>query len=113
MAITLQAIHNTAQALGRVSWRTPIEYSAALSNMVGVPVYLKCENLQRGGSFKIRGAYTRMKNLTEEEKQRGVLAASAGNHAQGVALAAAHLGIDATVYMPTSAAIPKVEATQG
>src|SRR5699024_7936623 len=98
--------------LENVAPRTPIEYSGALSNLAGVPVYLKCENLQQGGSFKIRGAYARMLNLSDAEKEAGVLAASAGNHAQGVALAARHLGIEATVYMPASAAIPKVMATR-
>ena len=72
---------------------TPLEYSRALSDKVGAEVYLKCENLQRAGSFKIRGAYTRMARLSAEERARGVVAASAGNHAQGVALAAQLLGI--------------------
>ncbi len=80
---------------------------------VGGPVLLKCENLQRTGSFKIRGAYVRMANLSEEERARGVVAASAGNHAQGVALAAQMLGIRATVFMPDGAPIPKVNATRG
>jgi len=80
---------------------------------VGGPVYLKCENLQRAGSFKIRGAYTRMSRLTEDERSRGVVAASAGNHAQGVALGASMLGIKATVFMPVGAALPKLSATRG
>jgi threonine dehydratase len=80
---------------------------------VGGPVHLKCENLQRAGSFKIRGAYTRMCRLSPQEKARGVVAASAGNHAQGVALAAQLLGITATVFMPTGAPIPKLLATRG
>ncbi len=113
MPFTLEELRECASALGNVASRTPIEFSGALSDLAGVPVYLKCENLQRGGSFKIRGAYTRMLNLSDEEKAAGVLAASAGNHAQGVALAARYLGIRATVYMPTTAAIPKVEATRG
>lgn len=112
MPFTLEELRKCAAELENVAPRTPIEYSGALSNLVGVPVYLKCENLQQGGSFKIRGAYTRMVNLSDEEKKAGVIAASAGNHAQGVALAARHLGIEATVYMPTSAAIPKVMATR-
>src|SRR5699024_6332170 len=103
---TLEELHECAAALENVASRTPIEYSGALSDLAGVPVYLKCENLQQGGSFKIRGAYTRMVNLFDAEKKAGVLAASAGNHAQGVALAARHLGMEATVYMPTSAATP-------
>src|SRR3954470_9454098 len=92
---------------------TPLEYSRALSAKVGADVYLKCENLQRAGSFKIRGAYTRMARLSAEEKARGVVAASAGNHAQGVALAAQALGIKATVFMPEGAPIPKEKATRG
>jgi len=81
--------------------------------MVGGPVYLVPENLQRAGSFKIRGAFNRLSRLTSEEKARGVVAASAGNHAQGVALAAQTLGIKSTVFMPIGATIPKVEATKG
>jgi threonine dehydratase len=87
--------------------------SRALSELCGGPVWLKCENLQRTGSFKIRGAYTRIARLDDEQRARGVVAASAGNHAQGVALAAQMLGIEATVFMPAQAAIPKVGATRG
>ena len=92
---------------------TPLEYSRALSDRVGCEVYLKCENLQRAGSFKIRGAYTRMARLTDEEKARGVVAASAGNHAQGVALAGQLLGIDVKVYMPHGAPMPKLHRDPG
>lgn len=92
---------------------TPLEYSRALSDRVGGDVHLKCENLQRAGSFKIRGAYTRMSRLSDDEKARGVVAASAGNHAQGVALAGQMLGIAVTVYMPHGAPLPKVQATRG
>src|SRR5665648_742658 len=91
---------------------TPLEFSQALSDLVGGDVHLKCENLQRAGSFKIRGAYTRMSRLSDEEKARGVVAASAGNHAQGVALAAKLLGITSTVFMPLDAPIPKLMATR-
>jgi len=93
--------------------RTPMEASRVLSDRVGGPVFLKCENRQRTGSFKIRGAYLRIARLTEEQRARGVVAASAGNHAQGVALAASLLGCSATVFMPTSAPLPKVAATRG
>jgi len=92
---------------------TPLELSQALSDLVGGEVHLKCENLNRAGSFKIRGAYTRMSRLSDEEKARGVVAASAGNHAQGVALAAKLLGIRSTVFMPLGAPIPKLMATRG
>jgi len=91
---------------------TPLEGSRWLSARVGGPVHLKCENLQRAGSFKIRGAYVRIARLSAEERSRGVVAASAGNHAQGVALAASLLGIKATVYMPHGAPLPKIAATQ-
>ncbi|HEY0218017.1 MAG TPA: threonine ammonia-lyase [Cellulomonas sp.] len=101
-----------ARLLDGVATRTPVESSRALSQIAGADVYLKCENLQRAGSFKIRGAYVRMTRLTAEEKARGVVAASAGNHAQGVALAAQLLGIDAVVYMPVDAALPKIAATR-
>ncbi|MEN1975600.1 threonine ammonia-lyase [Cellulomonas olei] len=101
-----------ARLLDGVATRTPVESSRALSQVAGVPVHLKCENLQRAGSFKIRGAYVRMSRLSPEEKARGVVAASAGNHAQGVALAAQLLGIDAVVYMPVDAALPKIAATK-
>ncbi len=84
----------------------------ALSELAGGPVYLKCENLQRGGSFKVRGAYLRIARLSPAERARGVVAASAGNHAQGVALAAAALGTKATVVMPAAAPLPKVAATR-
>ena len=92
---------------------TPLLYSRVLSEQAGGPVYLKCENLQRTGSFKIRGAYVRIARLSAAERARGVVAASAGNHAQGVALAAALLGAAATVVMPERAPLPKVAATRG
>ncbi|MGR7001560.1 pyridoxal-phosphate dependent enzyme [Yinghuangia aomiensis] len=76
-------------------------------------MYLKCENLQRTGSFKIRGAYVRIAGLSESERARGVVAASAGNHAQGVALAAQQLGVRSTVFMPVGAPLPKIAATRG
>jgi threonine dehydratase len=91
---------------------TPLLYSRVLSEQVGGPVYLKCENLQRTGSFKVRGAYTRIARLSDAERARGVVAASAGNHAQGVAFAAGLLGTSATVVMPERAPLPKAEATR-
>ena len=89
-----------------------MEFNRGLSERVGADVFLKCENLQRAGSFKIRGAYNRMFHLTDDEKARGVVAASAGNHAQGVALAGQLLGISVKVYMPVRAPMPKVQATK-
>jgi len=84
-----------------------------LSDRIGGPAYLKCENLQRTGSFKIRGAYLRMSRLSAQERARGVVAASAGNHAQGVALAAQMLGISATIFMRLGAPLPKERETRG
>src|SRR6201986_1439254 len=92
---------------------TPMLYSRVLSDQLAGPVYLKCENLQRTGSFKVRGAYTRIARLSGAERARGVVAASAGNHAQGVAFAAGLLGASATVVMPERAPLPKVAATRG
>jgi len=91
---------------------TPLAGSRPLSTLVGGPVLLKCENLQRTGSFKLRGAYVRVARLSSAERALGVVAASAGNHAQGVALAAQLLGTTATVFMPETAPLPKVEATK-
>ncbi|WP_255546009.1 threonine ammonia-lyase [Glaciihabitans sp. dw_435] len=98
--------------VSRVTEITPLESSRYLSEVLGTDVFLKCENLQRTGSYKIRGAYNRMTQLTDEEKARGVVAASAGNHAQGVALAARELGIKATIFMPIGVALPKLQATR-
>jgi threonine dehydratase len=91
---------------------TPVLYSRVLSEHIGGPVYLKCENLQRTGSFKVRGAYTRIARLSQAERARGVVAASAGNHAQGVAFASSLLGTRSTVVMPERAPLPKVQATR-
>ncbi|MDX6300730.1 MAG: threonine dehydratase [Nocardioidaceae bacterium] len=110
---TLEDIEEAREALRGVSIYTPMEGARWLSSMAGGPVRLKAENLQRTGSFKIRGAYLRMSRLSAEEKAAGVVAASAGNHAQGVALAAQMLDIKATVFMPEGAPIPKEKATRG
>lgn len=110
--LTLTDIQQAAALLEGVIERTPVAHSRALSQQLGSDVYFKCENLQKSGSFKVRGAYTRMAKLTEEERARGVVAASAGNHAQGVALAASRLGISARIYMPRGAALPKIAATR-
>jgi threonine dehydratase len=109
---TLDEIETAREALRGVSIYTPMEGARWLSSLAGGPVKMKAENLQRTGSFKIRGAYLRMSRLSAEEQATGVVAASAGNHAQGVALAAQMLGIHATVFMPEGAAIPKENATR-
>lgn len=104
-----RALENVRQ----VAIESPILRSEYLSELTGQEVWFKCENLQRTGAYKVRGAFNRMSKLTKEERKLGVIAASAGNHAQGVALAAKKLGIKATVYMPIGASLPKVEATKG
>lgn len=93
--------------------RTPLLRSRTLSDLVGAPVYLKCEQLQKTGSFKVRGALHRLLRLTEEERARGVVTISAGNHAQAVAWAARASGAHAVVVMPEGASPPKVEASRG
>ncbi len=95
-----------------VAQHTPMEDSHFLGDVLGSRVHLKCENLQRTGSYKVRGAYYRLSRLSEEERRRGVVAASAGNHAQGVALAARELGIRATIFMPVGVPLPKLQATR-
>lgn len=111
--VTLSDIEQARKVVSGVINDIPIANARWLSELVGGPVYLVPENLQRAGSFKIRGAFNRLSRLTPEESARGVVAASAGNHAQGVALAAQILGIKATVFMPVGATIPKIEATKG
>ncbi len=110
--VGLDRIRAAASLLAPIIRPTPVVASRVLSERTGVQVHLKCENLQRTGSFKIRGAYTRIHGLTDEERARGVVAASAGNHAQGVALAADLLGARSTVFMPTGAPLPKLAATR-
>ncbi|WP_020577186.1 threonine ammonia-lyase [Actinopolymorpha alba] len=112
LAQLLADIEGAAKQLQGVARVTPMVSSGWLSDRVGGPMYLKCENLQRSGSFKIRGAYVRIARLSAAERARGVVAASAGNHAQGVALAASLLGTRSTVFMPIGAPIPKEEATR-
>lgn len=111
--VTLADIKQAREVIKPVVNSFPVANARWLTELVGGPVYLVPENLQRAGSFKIRGAYNRLSRLSPEEKVRGVVAASAGNHAQGVALAAQVLGINATIFMPLGATIPKVKATQG
>ena len=111
--VTRADVEAARVALEGVVRRTPVEPSRVLAESAGGPVRLKCENLQRTGSFKIRGAYRRIQRLADDERARGVVAASAGNHAQGVALAAGLLGTHATVFMPAGAPLPKLAATRG
>jgi threonine dehydratase len=111
-SVTLDDVRGAQKMLSGVARVTAMEGSRHLSQLVGAPVHLKCENLQRTGSFKLRGAYVRIAGLLPEERAAGVVAASAGNHAQGVALASALLGVHATVFMPKGAPLPKISATR-
>jgi threonine dehydratase len=110
-AIGFDDVRQAAQRIAGVANRTPVLTSRTLDQMVGAHVFLKCEQFQRGGAFKFRGAYNRLVCLSEDERARGVVAFSSGNHAQGVALAARELGIAATIVMPTDAPALKVAAT--
>ncbi|MFK0103639.1 threonine ammonia-lyase [Streptomyces sp. NPDC091217] len=110
--VTLDDVRGAQKMLTGVARVTAMEGSRHLSAQVGAPVHLKCENLQRTGSFKLRGAYVRIAGLLPEERAAGVVAASAGNHAQGVALASSLLGVHATVFMPKGAPLPKISATR-
>jgi threonine dehydratase len=110
--ITLPDLLEARERVAGVIRPTPVERSDALSRLVGRPILLKPEHRQRTGSFKIRGAYNFLSRLSRGESGREVVAASAGNHAQGVALAAALTGIRATVFMPVNASAPKVQATK-
>lgn len=110
--VSLADIEDARQRLATVAVRTPLDRSRALSDLIGGEVFIKCENLQRTGSFKIRGAYNRISRLSPEQSKGGVVAASAGNHAQGTALAASLNDIKSTVFMPTGATLPKIEATK-
>lgn len=110
--VSLVDIEDARKRLEGVAVATPLDRSRSLSAHAGGPVFIKCENLQRTGSFKIRGAYNRISQLDDTDKKKGVVAASAGNHAQGVALAATLNDIPSRVYMPSAASLPKVEATE-
>ncbi len=112
-SVTLADVEEAARNLEGVIRDLPLAGAQWLEQRVDGQVRLVTENLQRAGSFKIRGAYNRISRLSEEERERGVVAASAGNHAQGVAVAAQLLGVRATVFMPEGATIPKVAATLG
>jgi threonine dehydratase len=111
--LTLDDVRAAAARLRGVAHRTPVVTSRTLDERAGGRVFLKCENLQRMGAFKIRGAYNRLVQLTPDERARGVVAFSSGNHAQGVALAAHMLGIRATIVMPEKAPAAKRAATAG
>ena len=111
--VTLQDIKNARETIKDIVKKTDILESVKLSSMTGANVFYKCENLQKTGSFKLRGACNKIANLTDKEKSNGVIASSAGNHAQGVALGAKMTGIKATIVMPATAPLAKVTATKG
>jgi threonine dehydratase len=111
--VTIDDIRAAAAGLEGIARRTPTERSETFTRQCGGEVWLKFENQQRTGSFKIRGAYTKIQSLSDAERAAGVVAPSAGNHAQAVAFAARSAGVDATVYMPEAASLAKVGATQG
>lgn len=110
--VTLEMIREAQEHLKGVAQRTSMMHSTSLSEQCGCEVHLKMENFQRTGSFKLRGAYNKVASLTPEERARGIVASSAGNHAQGVALAAKEYGCKATICMPTNAPIAKIDATK-
>jgi threonine dehydratase len=111
-AVTFQDVLAAAKRIEPLAQRTPVETSRHFNQASGVRAYFKCENLQRGGSFKIRGAANFILSLTPEERKRGVVTYSSGNHAQAVAIAAEHAGIQATIVMPTDAPKAKLASTQ-
>lgn len=109
--LELSEIYNASRVLKGVARRTPLMFASRLNEEA--KINLKCENLQNTGSFKLRGAYYKISQLTDEEKSRGVIACSAGNHAQGVALGASRNGIKSIICLPAGAPLSKVEATKG
>ncbi|MCT8978210.1 threonine ammonia-lyase [Clostridium sp. CX1] len=113
MELNLERIKKAQENIKGVARKTPLFYTSTFSNQCDCNLYLKCENKQKTGAFKLRGAYNKLVNLTEEEKQKGVIASSAGNHAQGVAYAATAFGVKATIVMPVTAPQAKVTATKG
>jgi threonine dehydratase len=113
MSVTFTEIQRAAERLEGVVHRTPVLHSRQLDAAAGATVFLKCENLQRSGSFKIRGAYNAIAQLDEPGRARGVISYSSGNHAQGVALAASLLHVPATIVVPSTIPAAKRAATEG
>lgn len=113
MEVTLAKIQKAREIIKNEVYRTPLLPSKSLNNSRNNQVFLKLENMQRAGSFKVRGAFNKLAHLTEEEKSKGVIASSAGNHAQGVALAASAYGVASTIVMPIDAPTSKIIATEG
>lgn len=111
--VTLEMVREAQARLQGVAHKTTLTHTRSISEMSGCDVFLKLENLQRTGSFKLRGAYNKVASLTPAEREKGVIAASAGNHAQGVAMAATAYGCKSTICMPAHAPLAKVAATRG
>jgi threonine dehydratase len=112
LAVTLDDVREAAERIQALARNTPVLTSRLFDEAAGTKTYFKCENLQRGGAFKIRGALNFVMRLSPEERLRGVVTFSSGNHAQAVAMAAQHLGVDATIVMPTDAPKAKLESTK-
>ncbi|HJU28973.1 MAG TPA: pyridoxal-phosphate dependent enzyme, partial [Candidatus Binataceae bacterium] len=112
MDFTIEDIERARERIASVIKSTPLWRSETLNRIMDAEVLLKLENLQKTGSFKIRGAYNRVASLAPPEAGRGVIAASAGNHGQALSWAATRAGVSATIVMPTTAAIAKVDATR-
>src|SRR5512138_2178402 len=111
--ITFQDIRSAAERLCRIEHHTPIATSRTLNELIGAEVYCKCENLQRAGAFKFRGAYNAVSRLSDEQRKHGVVAYSSGNHAQAVALAGQLLHTPTVIVMPKDAPAVKLAATRG
>ena len=110
--LTLEAFEEASETVKKVTQETKLIYSEYLSEQSGNRVYLKPENMQFTGAYKVRGAYYKISTLSEEERERGLITASAGNHAQGVAYAAKQFGVKATIVMPTTTPLIKVNRTK-
>ncbi|MGI8925372.1 MAG: pyridoxal-phosphate dependent enzyme [Tepidiformaceae bacterium] len=113
LPITMDDIQAAAVRLAGVALRTPVMTSRTANDIAGGSLFFKCENFQRGGAFKFRGAYNHIASLAPQERRRGIVATSSGNHAQGVALACRLLGVPPTILMPADAPANKVAATRG
>ena len=111
--LTLEAFEEASEIVKIVTQETKLVYSDYLSELTGNKIYLKPENMQLTGAYKVRGAYYKMSTLTDEERQKGLITASAGNHAQGVAYAAKCYGVKSTIVMPTTTPLIKVNRTKG
>ncbi len=111
--LTLDKFEEACEAVNKVTSETKLQYSSYFSEKCGNQVYLKPENMQNTGAYKVRGAYYKISTLSDDERAKGLVTASAGNHAQGVAYAAQKYGVKATIVMPTTTPLIKVNRTKG